>query len=176
MPVARGKTVSTDKFPNFLTGSVTESAADTFTTAQVFTPIPRLKTAGNKATVMELLWVDFMNNNQLLNASGEQWRFQMSIGSVPTALLAFNDPRTIMEWKREMEILTTGGTVADAPIKYDFQSADGYGFLLASDAFNVSVAGTATGVAAIIQWRLYYRFVDIPLAEFVGLVQSTQQS
>jgi len=49
---------TTDFFPNFITGTVLQSGADTFNSVKVFTPIPRLKTVGNRATVMELLWLD----------------------------------------------------------------------------------------------------------------------
>ena len=175
MAAGRGKTVSTDRFPNFLTGTVTESGADTFTTAQVFTPIPRLKTAGNKATVMELLFLE-TDITTTLNAAGESVVAQFSIGAIPTAGLAFNDPRLFAQRQNTMLMLTTGATLLNNPERYEFQSRDGFGYLLASDSFNVSIDGVSTGVANILQWRLYYRFVDIPLAEFVGLVQSTQQS
>ena len=171
----RGKTVSTDRFPNFLTGTVTESGADTFTTAQVFTPIPRLKAVGNKATVMELLFLE-TDLTTTLNNSGESVVAQFSIGSIPTAGLAFNDPRLFAQRQVTMFLLTSGAIDVKNPARYEFQTNDGFGYLLASDSFNVSIDGVNTGVANVVQWRLYYRFVDIPLAEFVGLVQSTQQS
>ncbi len=172
---ARGKTVSTDRFPNFLSGTLTESAADTFTTTQVFTPIPRLKTAGNKATVMELLWLD-TDLSTTLNAAAEQVNVNFMIGSTPTAFVQYNDPRVFALRGVQMQLLTSGAVAVNDPVRFEMQSADGFGYLLASDSFHVSIQGTATGVANIVRWKLFYRFVDIPLSEFVGLVQSTQQS
>ncbi len=164
-----------DRFPNFLSGRITESAAATFTTTQIFTPIPRLKTSGNKATVMELLWVD-MDMNTALNAAGEQAVIAFSIGSVPTVILPWNDPRAFYFRREEMMLLTSGAVLGTGTVRYDFQSKDGYGYLLASDSFHVSVEGTGLSTSIIGNWKMFYRFVDIPLSEFVGLVQSTQQS
>ncbi len=172
---ARGKVTSTDRFPNFLTGRLTESAADTFTTAQVFTPIPRLKTVGNKATVMELLYME-TDLQTTLNAAQEAVTVSFSLGSVPTAMLVFNDPRVFARRETQMMLLTSGAIIQNDPVRQDLQSTDGFGYLLASDAFNVSILGTNTGVANQVDWKLFYRFVDIPLSEFVGLVQSVQQS
>ena len=176
LPSMSRRGLGTDKFPNFLSGTLTESSADTFTTTQVFTPIPRLKVSGNRATVLELLWMEWQVNNLILNAGNESITFQMVIGTVPSSILALNDPRYIAGKRIEMHLLTSGAWGTIQPWRTEFQSRDGFGYLLASDAFHINVNGTGTGVANVVQWRLYYRFVNIPLAEFIGIVQSTQQS
>lgn len=63
-----------------------------------------------------------------------------------------------------------------SPFRYDFQSKDGFGFLLPSDAFHMSsqIIGPAVSGPTLVNWRLFYRFVQIPIEEFVGLVQSFQ--
>lgn len=159
-----------------MTGSLTLSAANTFTTTQVFTPIPRLKTSGNKATVMELLWMDLLVSNTDLIATNDDINFQMAFGVAPTAILQFNDTRVFAQWFQELTLTTSGAVWNAWPVRYDFQSKDGYGYLLAADSFNVSGDSAGQAAAVLFNWRLYYRFVDIPLSEFVGLVQSTQQS
>ncbi len=172
MPVR--KTVGMDKFPNFISGRLTLSAANTFTNQQVFTPIPRLKTSGNKATVMELLWVDLQLNVTDFVAAGDNAAFSMSIGTAPTTVTSrLDDPRTITSFFQEA---SAAATMVNMDHRIELQSLDGYGTLLASDSFNVS--GVTTGQAAAVQYdfRLYYRFVEISIAEFVGLVQSTQAS
>lgn len=171
-----GRTITKDKFPNFLTGKLTLSAANVFTTTQIFTPIPRLKTSGNKATVMELLWMDLLVSNTDMIATNDDIVFQMGFGSTPTAFLDFNDTRVFAQWFQELTLTTSGAVWNAFPVRFDFQSKDGYGYLLASDSFNVSADSTGQAAAVIFNWRLHYRFVDIPLSEFVGLVQSTQQS
>lgn len=165
-----------DRFPNFLSGTLVESAAATFTTERVATPIPRLPAIGRgrRATIMELLWVDVTLTGGTLNADNESVIFEMTIGSAPTALLGLGDPRTIQSIRRQMYMLTTGASVVLNPIRFSFQDANGFGYLLATDAFNVSIQGAATSAAFTANWRLYYRFVDVDVEEYVGIVQSTQ--
>jgi len=81
-----------DEFPNFLVGlivSIQTLGEDFFITRRFNTPLPRLKTIGNRATVMELLWVEFffgdlpaLFTNQTLEPISIRW--QLSIGQAPT--------------------------------------------------------------------------------------------
>jgi len=112
------------------------------------------------------------------------WTFQMAFGSPTTALLGWNDPRNFAEIHSHTEgaEIPATSTKAFQPIQpwaYNFQSTDGYGYLLAADSFNVSFfpfAGPPGPFTQLAAWKLFYRFVDIPLSEFVGIVQSTQQT
>lgn len=180
----RGKTITTDIFPNFLTGELdTVGAADpnTFRTTQVFTPIPRLKTLGNRATVMELLWVDIHTTAQW-RAPDENLFTAFHIGAAPTKILPFNDPRVfayegVLIGGADVTATRGGLFFINTISRYQMQDNMGNGYLMASDAFHVSFQSTGiTGGVVRIEWKLFYRFVEIPLADFVGLVQSTQQS
>lgn len=171
----RGKSLTTDLFPNFLSGSLSETGADVFTTTQVFTPIPRLKTIGNRATVMEILYIDVVINTTL-NAAAESVLTQFVIGTTPTGALAFQDPRVFAHKQIFNFFVTSGMYALEMPLRIDLTTQDGFGFLLASDSFHVIIDGTATGVVNVVRWKMFYRFVNIPLAEFIGIVQSTQQS
>lgn len=93
-----------DEFPNFLTGfqSIGVGIIPTlFETVRISTPLPRLKTTGQRATVMELLWLEVfipnLVNNLLtpLESTIIQWQF--SIGSAPEAFNRFSDPRNFAE-------------------------------------------------------------------------------
>jgi hypothetical protein len=164
-----------DLYPNFMSGRVTLSAANTYTTVTVNTPIPRLKTTQGRATVMELLWCDFYIDTIDLIGNGDAVQFQMSIGSVPTGVLFTNDTRTVFNAAWEVGFVTSGMSYYQRHHRWDFQSQDGYGYLLAADSFHMSGASAGQAAANVFDWKLYYRFVDIPLSEFVGIVQSTQQ-
>jgi len=166
-----------DIFPNFMTGQVTQTADDAFTTTLVNTPIPRIQTSrsGNKATVMELLWVELMIPNIKIDKALDVVTFQMVIGTVPNAIITFNNPRVFMEKIWTAHFTVSGLFISEQPTVYNMQSTDGHGYLLASESFNVSLDSTGTGQINVAEWRMYYRFVDIPLSEFIGLVQSTQQ-
>ena len=168
-----------DKYPNYMTGQVTQSAADTATVSQFTTPIPRLQTKGGKATVMELLSIEYNNNNTALDAINESIGFVFFGGqtSVTFTDLLISNPRVIAN----VDQFVTGATNVGINIYKQYgtiklQSKDGYGFLYAGDAINLLVTSTNTGVANRVDFRIYYRFVEIPIVEFVGLVQSQQQS
>jgi len=178
----RGRTgvTSSDKFPNFLSGAIGQQAADDFIAITIFTPIPRLKSIGARATVMELLWVDVELDSQWSTGDAETI-FQMTLGASPPASLRWSDPRVFVTMKILAQEITAGTSgrslaVVDQIRRFDMQSQDGFGYLLASDTFNVLFRTENTGRVNQAFWKMYYRFVDIPLAEFVGIVQSTQQS
>lgn len=175
---------SADLYPNFLSGAVRTADSATpnvLTTVQVFTPIPRLKTIGNRATVMELLWIDMRTNADFALADADL-TFQMSIGQAPSTILAWNDARVFAEFTQNTEGVIAAGAKTFIPLqpwRYNFQSKDGYGYLLASDSFNATMLmtnGPGAPRVNIVTWKMFYRFVDIPLSEFIGIVQSTQQT
>jgi len=167
-----------DLFPNFLSGDLIGAAGAGFATKQIFTPIPRLRTIGNRATVMELLYMDVDTNFNFGQADGE-YTFQASTGSAPTAVQSWADPRVFVLIKQSSEGLPVAFIPTLKPWRFQFQTLDGFGYLLASDSFNVTFAALNQAVApnvTITTFKLYYRFVDIPLAEFIGIVQSTAQT
>lgn len=165
-----------DKYPNYMTGTVTQSAADTATVSQFSTPIPRLQTRGNKATVMELLWIDF-NVDIKINATVERVRWSVFGGQTTTSDVLVSDPRGIAFMGFSGDTLVTEGACAIGErFYYDLTSKDGFGYLFAGDAINLLVTSANTAVANVVGFRIYYRFVEIPITEFVGLVQSQQQS
>jgi len=171
-----------DIFPNFLTGTVTQGAVDSFTTVLVNTPIPRIQTtrSGQRATVMELLWIEVLFPNIKMEAPNTSLMTIFTIGTTPTAVLPFNNPRVFAEVRLDSHVIVAGtdgrATMSTRqPWIYQMQSMDGHGYLLAAESFHVSIFSTATVQQNIVEWRMYYRFIDIPLSEFIGLVQSTQQ-
>jgi len=166
-----------DIFPNFLTGTLTQTAADTFNTVLVPTPIPRIQTTrgGNKATVMELLWWEINFPSIDLSPGTANITAFLSIGTPPVVVLDFNNPRVVALIRLDSHLTVQGAFHTQQPYRYEMQSMDGHGYLLAAESFHVSIFSLATNVINPIQWRLYYRFIDIPLSEFIGLVQSTQQ-
>jgi len=171
-----------DVFPNFLTGAVLQTGNDVFTTVLVNTPIPRIQTtrSGQRATVMELLWTEMLFPQTALNADGAAIAAVFTIGTTPTTVLPFNNPRVFVEQRLDIDLATAGAsgigiTMLVQPYIYNMQSTDGHGFLLAAESFHVSLFSAATNAINKLEWRMYYRFIDIPLSEFIGLVQSTQQ-
>jgi len=181
----RSTAATKDNFPNFQSGQILLTGANPdFVTTRVNTPIPRLKVQGNRATVMELLWLDVMFRGDPTNGVNNEKIFTMTIGTIPTLATqtTWDKPTTVAALK----VFTIGlsSTAAEGsstnalfpePHRYDFQSKNGFGYLLASDAFNMNMFTVGITGASSANWKLFYRFVDIPLQEFIGIVQSTQQ-
>ncbi len=177
MSAAAVKAGRTDFYPNYMSWEIVQTGADVFTTEKIFAPIPRGQVvSGNRATVMELLWLDCESNNLALNALNEQIIFGLTTGSPPTARTEISSGSTICILEHKMQILTTGGSVIKQPIRHNFQTNDGYGHLLATDSFNAYIDSSNTGITLQGHFRLVFRFVSIPVTEYIGIVQSQQQN
>lgn len=173
-----------DFFPNYMSWELKQPSNDTFVTDKIFTPIPRnQQIKGNKAIVMELLFLDVDYHNLKLDAGDEEVFYALSLGAPPITLSAayLSRGNTICAGAIECIEKSAGAsgigmTHVIKPVRYNFQTTDGYGFLLATDAFNAVVDSSNTGIQNTVFFRLYYRFVQIPVTEFIGLVQSQQGS
>lgn len=54
----------------------------------------------------------------------------------------------------------------------DFSDGAGHGYLVAVDSLFVTLASALTGLTNTADLRLLYRFKEVPLAEYIGIVQS----
>lgn len=133
--------------------------------------------SGSRATIMELLWVDVTVRNTDLIGAGDEVDFTLSMGSVPTGIQRLGNPICIANVNLDTSLVgAASALLVKNPIRYSFQDKNGFGYLYAGDSFNV--AGLSTGQAAAVQyqWRLYYRFVNVSITEYVGIVQSQQST
>ena len=171
-----------DDFPNFMSGSIVVpgNAISNLVTVRIQTPIPRLKVQGNRATVMELLWMDWTTEGGFPDGINNEIQISFTIGSPPDneGQVTWSNPLTFAFGKyfsNAAAASSANGYPPIQPFRYTLESNDGYGYLLASDAFNATGSTVFIQTATQIRWKLFYRFVDIPLNEFIGIVQSTQQ-
>lgn len=168
-------TLLKDAYPNYISGRVTQSGADAFTNLVVDTPVPRLEAIiGDNVRIMEVLWVDFVWDNQGLNAANEFMILQLSHGNAPSAIRDFSNSNVFAYWKREMELLTSGAGMSDQPFRFNCQTEEGFGYLLAANEFNFSIDSGSTGGTNIGDFRLAYRFVEVDVREILGMLQSQQ--
>ena len=89
-----GRSLTKDVFPNFMSGTIDVAGAlvSNFNSVRVATPIPRLKVTGNRATVMELLWMDVTFRGGFIDGSGNERVFNMSIGATPDGEIGWSNP------------------------------------------------------------------------------------
>lgn len=183
---ARSKNIK-DQFPNFLTGQVVQESANVFASRLFNTPIPRVATGQKRATVMELLWIEAFipyHEGVVSSDANDSYDAQFTTGTTPTTVLRFDDTRVFAQFSLSTKPVSNisvplsgvGGMILEDVKRWNFQSQDGFGYLLAADQFHVSVNSFNAAIVQRIQWKLYYRFVDVDILEYVGLVQSLQQS
>lgn len=94
-----------------------------------------------------------------------------------TTSVNLSTPDLIDAVVREMQgAFTAGGTYAfhcDRIVTHDLTDSNGNGVVVATDNVYVQLLGGST-YAQTCEGRLLYRFRTVPLAEFIGMVQSQQ--
>ena len=162
----------TDAFPNYFSGNLTSSAANTFTTSVITLPINRIgRVSGTKATVLEFLWVDLHFQVIDLIANGDQLEFALSTPPAFGSMPDFAESNVIAFYSVE-NAFTTSGMALMSTKRINLQSADGHGTLVASENINVNLLTAGQAAATRVSFRVYYRFVQIPALEMMGILQS----
>lgn len=201
-PVARRRRIikvdsvrRVDEFANFIVARQVIAAAiapKQFANIRVPTPLPRIKTTGTKATILEILWVEVVIGRLFENffkSTFSDIRVQLSIGQAPdNTIKFFSDPSVFADFQISKEFIagsevpqketTTMMMLPVQPLIYNLQSRDGAGYLLTVEAFNFTIETfeVSSGFSTEVDIKVWYRFVDVGINDFVGLVQSTQQS
>ena len=142
-------------------------------------PIPRLPTKPGKNLVMELLWVQFFWLTPALPGVGSYNAIFPSLttnGANPVFKQdVINDVRAISIWQQYIQCATAVGYAI--PITFFEESLTddaGHGILLATDTVYFRVFTTGTNVTNEITCRFGYRFKEVDLVEYIGIVQSQQ--
>lgn len=161
-----------DRYPNYLSGSITLSAANTFTTTVETLPIVRPVSGRGRSTIMEFLWIDVDPKTIDLVADNDSFQFTMSTGSAPTAIPELDEGSTIALLKLEQQLATSGATLVKGPMRIDLTDKNGFGQLVATDRINVSATSNGQAAACEFNWRIYYRYVTVGAEEYIGIVQS----
>lgn len=100
--------------------------------------------------------------------------WQISTGVAPSAFLFFGSGNVLAQYGAANVITTSGMWNFEYPNRYNFCGPDGKGILLATDAFNFNIDSTGTGFTVRADCKMCYRFVDVSIEEYVGIVQSQQ--
>lgn len=160
-----------DVNPNWLKITVTQSAADTFTQSTNPIPIQRLRTGG-KAQVMEILKIYWEIISAIAEVDSVVSGFltTKSYTSSPT----LTDGPVIDHVKRNVAITTSGQIVVDNPIIHDLTDGAGHGMLIGTDNLYLSCGSSGTSLSNQITAMILYRWKNVGMQEYVGIVQSQQ--
>ncbi len=158
---------------------VVQSAPDTYTQQLFPLPIQRLNSKG-KAMVMEVLRIFFFATGVPVAIAAQV------IGTirvhVTTSAFATepgpDNPRLVMRYEKEFQNAFTaaGSFVYDSfePFMIDMTDGAGHGFLIGTDNLFLAVSSASTSVANVATARILYRWKDVGLSEYIGIVQSQQ--
>lgn len=171
-----------DVNPQFMSFQAVQSAADTTTTTTQAIPVQRL-TSGKSAQVMEVLKV-FVETTELpASASATEAidtiTVALSTASFGTTAVGFNEPR-VFAWfqKGSRQAFTAAGTYfAFSPIEpyvMDVTDGVGHGIIVAVDNIYAQVASSGTGVTNTANIKILFRWKNVGLTEYVGVVSSQQ--
>lgn len=145
-------------------------------------PIPRLRTSGAKQLIVEVLWVLFYQFTPEIGTGANTKYMNVTTNASPQTNIAIaaTDPRTIADTLTTILAAAAPVSVEQFQHIWEVELTDdaGHGLLVATDtiyfnfiATNATTApgGTDTGVV-----RIGYRFKEVSLTEYVGIVQSQQ--
>lgn len=169
-----------DVSPQLFTINVTMSAANAYTQVSFPLPVNRFYAAKGKAVVIEFLRVYFEMSEIDANpaAGGSVLSAQLQLSSHSQATYLPSDPAVFAFAEKIVRgAFTAGGsygTGTSDPIHYDLTDGAGHGFLVASDSVFVGMDTTGFTAAALGTVKVLYRFKEIPVEEYIGIVQSQQ--
>ena len=167
----------------FTLDSGTAGAADDYVVNQVALPVPRFGSMKTKATIFEILSVDwYLNLEDLGDTAHSDWGFLTTSttradGDTSTAGDAAADvtePRTFAFVFFQSALITSGVNTRWMPIHVDMTDSNGNGFLVATDKLFIvgaNIGGTALGSYVA---KVKYRLTNVGIQEYVGIVQSQQ--
>ena len=166
------------RFPQYLSDTFALSAANTFTTEVIFSPLPRFpfNLKSGETTAIEILWFDITITNTDFNVALDQVAYGFNLGAPPSVTPLLGNPLTIMA-----DVIDVGGvatatgtalTLFTGQKRYDLQDKSGNGFLMASSRFNVAMVSIGQAGATVMNWRMYYRFVIVDAVDLFTVIQS----
>lgn len=167
--------------PQFIHGKVVQSGVDTCTSVAFILPVARFGSTANKSVVIEVLKV-FAELTLFPTETAAQLRATMSWYMSTkfhgtTDVLA--DEADVFAWNMETYsgAFTAAGSYAQHDDKVscmDLTDGNGHGVLIATDSFSVQLQSALTGTTNQLRFKILYRFKAVPLAEYIGIVQSQQ--
>lgn len=170
-----------DVNPQLLSIRVTQTAADTTTSAQAMLPIQRLAQGSRRAQVMEVLKIYFNSSALPISASATE-----VVDSITTILstvnggttnLGFNNPQVFAAYfVSQNSAFTAAGTYmsnkGQTPFVQDLTDGAGHGILIATDSIFIQAQSAGTGAANVCDAKVLYRMKDVSIEEYIGIVQS----
>jgi len=165
-----------DVNPQWFTMNATQSGADATTTDSFPIPVQRLP-QGRGAQVMEVLKAVWWPGNTVVSAASNTITVSLTTRNFGTTAVPLNEASQIVRWRRTITTSTAvGHMVNEEPYEFDLTDKAGHGMLVATDSIFIQLVSTTTSQTVDAVIRLLYRWKNVGLAEYVGIVQSQTSS
>lgn len=171
-----------DVSPQYLSFAAAQSGADTVTTVSQAIPRQFLGQGARMVQVMEVLKVyfQFPTTGTLASATEitENVNCFLSTTSFGTTQTTLAEPRVFAGQRLQKNgAFTAAGSygVSEELVKvWDATDGAGHGVIVATDNIYAQVGSSATGATNTVNIKVLYRWKNVPIEEFVGIVQSQQ--
>ena len=148
-------------------------------------PVYRFPLARDKAMVMEVLRAQYYIEDLLVGAAQGSIVGVVSTSKLPiiqtdvsTPAIQYNmiaSPNTFSAFSLDFLFSTGAGFAFTSRIqKEDFTDSAGHGILIATDTITAALMSTGTGTNNRMTIKLIYRWKEVSLSEYIGIVQSQQ--
>ena len=169
-----------DVSPQLLTMALTMSAANTFTQSEIPLPVNRFREKGKSVICIEMLktyWdLSELDSNNAAGGNVLQILAQLSTASQTTTNPGLTQVVAYAQ-KSYRGAFTAAGTfqaVLAEPLVVDHTDGAGHGILIATDNIFLGLNTIGWTGAAIANVKMLYRFKQISIEEYIGIVQSQQ--
>ena len=164
------KTSALDKYANVAAIDLTESAANTLTTAKFAFPFSIMDKMGILISRVEY---ELANLSSVLAASADQIIAGLVAGTAPD-MTNPADPLVIDTYKTTRLDFgaAASGVVVQQPFIKDFSTLPGGGILVAPNPLYVAILGVSAGAAGRVKVRLFYTYFEMSTDEYWQLVES----
>lgn len=160
-----------DVNPQFLTFDLVQPGNDLSVTDQVQLPIDRMSQKGGKAQIIEVLqvWFQILDDSGLVNNSHVSAYIATS-DVTPNWNLA--NPRVFAGYTARKDVAAAGAIAVIEPFQLNLNDGAGHGYLIATDSIYAHLGSANTGSINIARIKVLYRWKNVGLQEYIGVVQS----
>jgi hypothetical protein len=168
-----------DTKPQFINGYITLSALNTYTELALNLPInPAATVSGGKGNqkvrVMEFLKV-FIEMAPDIIAEDALIQFALCYNTHAAMVAPNQTADYIVKAIQDLQIITSGVSCFNLPIVIDLTDGSGNGVLVAVNKIFASAFSVGQGAAMTFGYKILFRYVDIDVSEYVGIVQGQIQ-
>jgi len=173
-----------DVKPQVLTLSTpNQTGTDRYISQQVILPVPRLGLSDKKASVLEILSLDYYlqlgdftdtSSTGFAYLSSSQHRADGDGSTEVTMTADIANPRIMFPAVLGRSFLTSGMTGFELPIHVDCTDGNGNGIIIATDTIFITYGAFSSTIVSKAVCKMKYRLINVGVIEYVGLLQSQQ--